>query len=843
MLRGFRRLPFADRFAIAYILLYLGWLALRTPGTRLSVIIGTLASYPLGLVVAWANFRNARVALLDRRTRVAWLLLGCSALSLWTSGSAWTFYLAFVAPEPWPAWVGHLEFAQHLFALGGYLAFPGAWPPANRRTRVLFDISMTVVAGFVLACLLGARAVLTQSGLVWGYTAISWGTDWVLFVVASVGVLQKRDVTTRKVMGFLLAANTAYIVANYGLSAVAAYHSGDSLDGLWFVAWVLRWSAARVAWHRYHTASAAQLAAEGAAERPRARVFSYVMVAGAFMLLVTQVISGDRRFLGVLAVSAMSMAALLVLRQLTELRENRRLFAAQLAQDARFRLLIQGSSDVVLVIGDDRRISYVSPSAERLYGEGCALRVGGRLEDVVVPDDRPLLDDLFGEPTRGPGREARPLQVRAQPGDARREIEVVWSDLRLDPVVRGIVLNCRDVTERNELERQLRHAQRLDEVGQLAGGLAHDFNNVLTAIRGYSELLRIDLGNPERAREDLAHVEEAVDRAASVTRKLLALSRNQPVKRRPIDLNGVCGELLPLLRQLLTDRIEVSFHPAAGLWPVMADQGQVEQVLLNLATNARDAMADGGRLRIVTANRRVSDAAPFGRLAAGDYAAILVSDEGCGMAPEVRARIFEPFFSTKGRERGMGLGLAMVMGIVTDSGGEIGVESRPGHGSTFTILLPRTLAPAGDAPAPAAALAPVAPEKDARTVLLVDDETAVRTIARRMLTRQGYQVIEAESGQAAVAVASDAQVRIDLLLTDLVMPGLHGRELVARFHASRPGVPVVCMTGFAGDGDEAQGLCDTAAFVVSKPFSSDELLRNVRDALAAGAPAPECLAG
>jgi two-component system, cell cycle sensor histidine kinase and response regulator CckA len=823
MLARIRRLSVPDRLAAGYALAYVAWLVLRTPRTPASVTVGTLAFLPLGFSVAWACWANSRVAWLDRRTRAAWQLLSLSFLCLWVSGSAWSFYLLHnPASESLPL-AEYLEFSQHLFAISAYLLFPGRWPPRRSRLRFLLDLSLTAVASFLLAFHFGLEVQLGETPqLVWNFDLTRWVIDWIVVIVLAVGFLQKAARTTRRAMGLLLAANTLYLVANYGLVGNDAYQTGDTVDILWFLAWIVRWGAVRYAWYRYSERGAEAAGEEDDSGFVRS-TFSYLVVAGAFLLLVSRVLWGDEKFLGLLAAAVTCMTVLLVVRQMLEIHANRQLFTSQLEQEARFRLLVQHSSDAVLIAKASGSIAYVSPSADRVFGTGVA-RAGTALSDLLVEEDRPVADALL----LGCQEPGVPVRVRlAVAGGAPREVEIAWTDLRQDAAFEGFVLNCRDVTERNELERQLRHAQKLDAVGQMAGGLAHDFNNVLTAIRGYSELLQMDLDDPALARDDLGHIAAAVDRAAAVTRKLLALSRNQPVRRTVVDVNAILRELLPLLRQLLTDRIEVVLELDPGAWPVTADQGQVEQVLLNLATNARDAMPNGGRLRIAT--RRAGDAGAAGpegeTRPAGDYTMVEVSDEGLGMSPEVQSRIFEPFYTTKSRDRGMGLGLAVVMGIVNDSGGRIEVESTPGRGTIFRILLPRSAAALKDAPARTDA-AVIASSLAGRTVLLVDDERSVRAIARRMLEQQGCRVVEAGDGVSALKAAGDASLTVDLLLTDLVMPGLHGSELISRFRAVRPAVPIICMTGFAGgDSEEKLGVEGAVAAIIAKPFSADELRR------------------
>jgi PAS domain S-box-containing protein len=455
------------------------------------------------------------------------------------------------------------------------------------------------------------------------------------------------------------------------------------VDALWFLGWVLRWVAARQAWHHYAAGRAAQAAT--ASERGhRSSRLSYVMVGGALALMLSRVIAGDDAYLATLTVATMVMGALLVLRQFAEVEENRRLFRAQIQRESRFRSLVQKSSDVVLIVGPDGLITYVSPSVDRVFGEGAPIAVGKPFRKLLPPEDAGAAVTLFdGDPQAAPQVETR---IEVAPG-SWRDVEIAWTDLRGDPSVGGIVVSCRDTTERHGYERALRHAQELDAVGHLAGGLAHDLNNLLTIIRGYAQLLRSESSEGSSLAADLDQVVAAVDRAASVTARILAFSRNQPVRRKPLDLNTVIDNAQPLLGNVTREPVEIRLDLDRSLWRVRADQGQMEQVLVNLVSNAGDAMPRGGDIQIATANRAI--APETGDLPPGDYVALTVSDRGVGMSPEVCATAFEPFFSTKPAGRGLGLGLAVVRGIVSDMDGQVTAESREGIGSTFTVLLPR----------------------------------------------------------------------------------------------------------------------------------------------------------
>ncbi|HEY3381032.1 MAG TPA: ATP-binding protein [Vicinamibacterales bacterium] len=678
----------ADYLALAYGLAYCGWLCVRTPGTPATLFVAEVAFYPLGLAVGWLYLRNAGVPGLERRTRLGWTLLGFGAFVLWILGATWSSFIGSVGSATDPAWDGPLEILQQLLLVAAFLVFPGRTVTSRGRRRLAADFGLILVAGFVLAYHYGTRAAARASPASPSEVAyVQSVLDWVVFVALAVGVLQKREGATRGAFLWLLVANTLYLAANYQLAGTPTYHSGDSVDGIWFAAWACRWTAARSAWHRYRAAPVTSLrAADTPVSDLRGGLFSYALVAGTFALLVGRVTFGEREHLEMFVLSATVMAGLLLIRQVVELRENRRVFEGHLAQEARFRSLVQNASDVVLIIDERECVSYVSASADRILGPR-AIVPGVRLADLLPNED---VADLAATFAKAPGGVARrQTRLRAASGEWRA-VEIAATDLRADPAVGGIVLNCRDVTERSELEDQLRQAQKLDAVGHLAGGLAHDFNNVLTVIRGYAQLVRDDFPPSSRAGMDLQNIEEAVDRAAAVTQKLLAFSREQAVHRTVLDLNAVLRGLSPLLRQLLTDRIEVDIDFGVGLWTIRADQSQMEQVIVNLVSNARDAMPQGGRVRISTANRILTAPMPAtGGLPAGDYIALVVSDQGTGMSDEVRERIFEPFFSTKPKDEGLGLGLAMVHGIVTHSGGRVVVESAVGRGTTCTILLPR----------------------------------------------------------------------------------------------------------------------------------------------------------
>jgi two-component system, cell cycle sensor histidine kinase and response regulator CckA len=394
--------------------------------------------------------------------------------------------------------------------------------------------------------------------------------------------------------------------------------------------------------------------------------------------------------------------------------------------------------------------------------------------------------------------------------------------------VRGIGISM-DVTERRTLEAQFHHAQKMEAIGRLAGGVAHDFNNLLTAILGYCELLLADAGERAPHRPDLIEIHKAGTRAAALTRQLLAFSRKQIVEPTLLDLNVIVADIRGMLERLIGEDIEVAVSLRPQLALVEADRSQVDQVIMNLAVNARDAMPKGGRLTIETDNVELDGhtAMMHGAVKPGSYVTLTVTDTGMGMSPQVRARLFEPFFTTKETGKGTGLGLATVYGIVTRNGGTIQIDSEVGRGTSCRVYWPRAEAAE---PVPAGALPPGPPATGTHTVLVVEDEAALRTLAKRLLERQGYVVLVAASADEALRLV-DQHASIDVLLTDVVMPGASGPELTRALVDRRPGLKVIFMSGYTEDAMVNHGVLKPEVAFIQKPFTSDALGRKVREAL------------
>jgi two-component system, cell cycle sensor histidine kinase and response regulator CckA len=503
--------------------------------------------------------------------------------------------------------------------------------------------------------------------------------------------------------------------------------------------------------------------------------------------------------------------------------------AAVRASEERFRALVENSSDALLLMDAEGRVTYLTPSSERHLGWKRDQMIGRSIFDFVHPDDRDLVGQRMADALEDP---LRPVtqEIRFQHADGDwRIMEGIGVNRLGDPSVKAIVVNARDVTDRRKLEDQLRQSQKMEAVGQLAGGVAHDFNNLLTAILGYCSLMLDEVPQEDPLRQDLMEIQAAGERAAALTRQLLAFSRRQMLQPQVVDINTLIRQLEKLLRRLISEDVELVTALGGDLQPVRVDPASIEQILVNLAVNARDAMPVGGRLTIETSNVEIDEAYTLTHVSMtpGPYVMLAVGDTGRGMDAATRARVFEPFFTTKEQGRGSGLGLATVYGIVKQSGGFIWVYSELGHGTVFKVYLPhaktRTVPRASD----------VRPQETAQgweTVLLVEDEDAVRALAREVLRRYGYIVLEARHGVDALRVAERHPDTIHLMVTDVVMPHMSGREVAERLSTVRPTMKVLFMSGYTDHALMHRELAPGSKFL-QKPFTPEVFARKVRHVL------------
>ena len=392
---------------------------------------------------------------------------------------------------------------------------------------------------------------------------------------------------------------------------------------------------------------------------------------------------------------------------------------------------------------------------------------------------------------------------------------------------------ARDVTERRKLEQQLQQSQRLDTVGRLAGGIAHDFNNLLTAILSSASVARECLPPDHEVQADLADVQLAGERATQLTKQLLAFARRQPVSQQPIELNDRVATMERMLSRLVGPDVTLRVTLGDALWHVRADGPQLEQVLVNVVVNARDAMPNGGRLTVRTGNRVLIDGAIVlpRPMPAGEYVEILISDNGTGMDEETLAHVFEPFYTTKPVGQGTGLGLAMCYGIIRQHHGAIWIDSSPGRGSTVNILLPRYSGPLPVQQGPAPVTTPMSTRTGTETVLLVEDEPQVRAVAARALRSAGYRVLEATNGRDGVQVARREREAIDLILSDVVMPEMGGKEMVELARQFLPSVAVLFVSGYIAGSFPLPNDDPSASMFLQKPFTPQELLAMVRQVL------------
>jgi two-component system cell cycle sensor histidine kinase/response regulator CckA len=575
-------------------------------------------------------------------------------------------------------------------------------------------------------------------------------------------------------------------------------------------------------------------------ECPAAKALSSGKVAHHEMRLET---GGESRDIYVTAMPIRSLAGLVdetivMLQDVSDLRVLRQ-------SEARKGAILDTALDAILTIDHLGKVTEFNRAAEKMFGYSRAEAMGREMAELIIPENLRERHRAGLEQTVRTG-ESRMANRRLEMTAMRRDgtefpVEIIITRIPLPgaAVFTGYV---RDLSERRKAEEalrkseeQLRQSQKMEAVGLLAGGIAHDFNNLLTVIGGRCDLLRLRHAVDDSTRKELEVVKDATARATALTHQLLAFSRRQVLAPKVLNLNTIISDLLPMLQRLIGEDINLGTKLGPNLGHVKADPGQIEQVVMNLAVNARDAMAQGGKLLIETQNADVDEAYARQHVPTlpGRYVMLVVSDNGSGMNRETQARIFEPFFTTKEQGKGTGLGLATVYGIVKQSGGYIWVYSEVGHGTTFKIYVPRVDEEIAPEKPPRA---PIQASGVSETILLVEDEEIVRSLAREILETRGYRVLEAQGGREALQICERYEDVIHLVLTDVVMPEMSGRVLAGHLAKVRPAAKVLYMSGYMGDAIARHGMLEAGVAYLQKPFTIESLTQKVREVLDRPAP-------
>lgn len=510
--------------------------------------------------------------------------------------------------------------------------------------------------------------------------------------------------------------------------------------------------------------------------------------------------------------------------------ELKDLEAQLVLSEARYRKLVYYAHDAVVLVSSEGRLTFASPAIQQILGYAPGVFCELDILEQIHPDDLPKLKQIYQAVLAAPGK-MFPCQLRFRHQNGQwRWLESLTTNWLQDPQLKAIVSNLRDISPRIELEHKLQQALKMEAIGRLAGGVAHDFNNLLTVISGYGEFL---LKSLESSTQEAGYAKEILNtsaRAAELTRQLLAFSRQQILQPTVLDLNERLRNLDGMLARLIGENIQLTTVLAADLAAIKVDSSQLDQVIINLVINARDAMPNGGRLKIQTQNFRLdqSEHPLLQELPPGNYIMLAISDNGVGMDRETSQRVFEPFFTTKAVGKGTGLGLATVYGIVKQSGGHISVYSEPEHGSVFKIYLPAVLA---EDQLPENSVQTELLQAEGETILLVEDEEMVRVFLAKMLEQAGYQVLSALNGEQALELVQSHAAGIDLLLTDLIMPSMGGRPLAEQLRETQPRLPIIFISGYTDQALIQHWSQDAEVRFLHKPFNTHTLLSQVQQAL------------
>jgi PAS domain S-box-containing protein len=780
--------------------------------------------------IVWA-IRAAAGAGDDSATRRAWMLVALAAITNFATTTLWSVREIVYHDELMPAWSNWLYSATYVFSLAGLLSFPSA--PRKRAERLTFSFD---VASVTITCALLFWYLCVRDNAFTAATSLSDkifyiafpAADLILLVAAGFLLFSAPDERARRVFRFIAFAELCGAIGDFAngyLSAAGRFSIGALPETLWMAGSVCMVLAA---------AQQRSSRIEQSASRPSSRWISelpFVAVGAAFIVMLLALNDAWHGMVAWVALAAILITALAIVRQRIAVHEYARLMRQRAAQDSRFRSLIQYSSDVVLVLDATLTASYASPAVARVLGRDAAAVEIRSFPDWVSERDRQFAREFLERIAATPqATDTLSCEIRHADGSLRK-MEIVATNLLDDSAVLGLVLNCRDVTRRAALEEQLQHAQKLEVVGRLAGGIAHDFNNLLMVIGANAEFILGEEMDVAASREAAQEIRETTKRAAALTKQLLAFSRRQDARPVVIDPNVIVTQVERMLVRLMQHAARFAIDLAEKPHSIEIDPGQLEQALLNLAVNARDAMPNGGLFTIRTRNIALAERTRVGRgvLTPGAYVAISVEDNGSGMSEEVQRRLFEPFFTTKAIGSGTGLGLAMVLGVVQQAGGQVKVESTVGKGTTVTLYLPVAR---GAAVHPAARADASAMHGTGR-ILVVDDEEGVRTVLQRLLRRMGYEVEAVGDATTALALLSVVPLRFDLVLSDILMPGKTGLELATQLLGAGVPVAIVLMTGFADSATVREATETHRLPVLRKPFEADQLAAIVEDTLSA----------
>jgi two-component system, cell cycle sensor histidine kinase and response regulator CckA len=780
-------------------------------------------------MVFW-SYRAFRVTRNEHATNRAWMLICLAAVGSTIGSIGETMLEILYNQTQLPLWI-HVQFsAVYVVFIAGLLSFPIA--PRRRADRITFsfDIATVALSGVMVFWYWSIRTgafdpttTLASKAIVIGYPS----ADLAVLLTAAILLVRSADNRGRSIFGFIALGYLSSSIADfwYGyLQMGPSFHRNTGIDICWFAAVLFPIFAAR--------SQLEQSSIPGPPSREPARWMAEIpsiAVALAFGMLFLAIGENRGNVQEQLGAGAFVMTILAIARQRISAREATRLVTERATRDARFRALVQNSSDVVVVLDESLDATYVSPAIVGVLGQSAERAMGRPFNEWIATDDRDAAAELLRRVAAVPFA-TESLRCRMVHADGTlRVMETLASNLLEDPAVKGIVLNSRDITQRTALEEQLQHTQKLEVVGQLAGGIAHDFNNLLMVIGANAEFVLSEDSDPAARQEAAEEIKDTTKRAAALTKQLLAFSRRQETRPVVINPNDIVRHVERMLLRLMQHAARFQTDLTDSPSSVEIDPGQLEQALLNLAVNSRDAMAAGGLLWMRTRNVRLTERLTVERgvLAPGEYVAISVEDNGSGMSAEVRSRIFEPFFTTKPIGSGTGLGLAMVLGVVQQAGGQIQVQSARGEGTCITLYLP-AVATIAKQPAerPRASML-----RGTGRILVVDDEEGVRTVLQRLLRRIGYEVDAVGDAATALAMLAVTPLLFDLVLSDILMPDMTGLEFAAEMIDAKLPVAIVLMTGFADDATVRKATDTYQLPVLRKPFEVDQLAVIVEEAL------------